>query len=420
MKMRMIKSVLGTVAVLALCVTRAFAWGDAGHMTVAAEAYRQLSPELKAQVFEVLKAHPDFVKWTNEYHPNPTIELAGYVFIRCSTWPDQIRGTSNEFDHPNWHFIDYPLRPPAFAFEPDARTNDDILYGIDQCEKVLSNPAADATLRAAQMSYLVHLVGDIHQPLHAESFYNSVYTNGDRGGNDLFVRPAQFPIRLHSLWDGLPGSAANPQQEWKSAILLDTQFPRSSLPELTSDTTPRSWSLVSRELAIDIGYLRGQIPGSPTTNNVPPLPMGYTKAAKTVADRQIALAGYRLADELQKYVKLDKAVPLLPPNTATAQLNLPSMIGTAQATNYYDEEMVVTGRVAQVSSRPTVSFINLDKPGPQSPFTAVIFQSNLGAFGDLNQYTNHVVSVSGTITEYRGRPEIVLDKPDEIKVMDKK
>jgi len=418
--MRMIKSVLGTVAVLALFATRAFAWGDAGHMTVAAEAYRQLSPELKAQVFEVLKAHPDFEKWSKAYHRNPLIDQAGYVFIRCSTWPDQIRGTSNEFDHPNWHFIDYPLRPPAFAFEPDARPNDNILYGIEQCEKTLGDAKADVRLRAAQMSYLVHLVGDIHQPLHCESLYTSVYTNGDRGGNDFFVKPGQLPVRLHSLWDGLPGGAANPQQEWKNAIVLDTQFPRPALPELTRDTTPKAWSLESRQLAIEVGYLHGQLKGSITSDNATALPEGYTKNAKAVADRQIALAGYRLADELQKYLKLDHAVPLLPPNTNTFQVNLPKEISTALATNYYEEEMVVTGRVVQVTSRPTVTFINLDKAGPQSPFTAVIFQSNLSAFGDLNQFTNHTVAISGTITEYRGRPEIVLDNPGQIKVTDRK
>ncbi|HEX4342575.1 MAG TPA: hypothetical protein VH255_04245, partial [Verrucomicrobiae bacterium] len=164
----------------------------------------------------------------------------------------------------------------------------------------------------------------------------------------------------------------------------------------------------------------GELKGSKNADDAPALPDGYTKNAKAAADRQIALAGYRLADDLQKYLKLDKQVPLLPPNTSVAQMNLPKEIGTGAATNYYDEAMVVTGRVVQVSSRPNVSFINLDKAGPQSPFTAVIFQSNLGAFGDLNHFTNHVVRVSGTITEYRGRAEIVLETADQLKITDAK
>ena len=389
-------------------------------MTVAAEAYRQLSPELKAQTFEVLKSHPDFAKWSQAYHPNPTLDLAAYVFIRCSTWPDEIRRTDNQYDHPNWHFIDYPLRPPTFPMESDDKPNDNVLYGIDQCEKTLSDTNADAQLRAADLSWLIHLVADLHQPLHCCSLYTEVYTNGDRGGNDFYVQPAQQPIRLHGLWDGLPGSTASAQAEWKNAIKLEAQFPRAALPELTKATIPKAWSLDSRQLAIDKGYLRGELRGSVSTNGAPPLPEGYTKAAKPVADRQVTLAGYRLANDIQKYLKLNREVPLLPPNTNTAQINLPKMINVFAATNYYDQEMVVTGKVVQITSRPTVTFINLDKAGPQSPFTAVIFQSNLGAFGDLNRFTNRNVAISGTVVEYHDKPEIILETAEQLKVVEEK
>lgn len=405
---------------LALCTSNALAWGDAGHMTVAAEAYRQLSPELKAQAFEVLKSHPDFAKWSKAYHPNPVIDLPAYVFIRSSTWPDEIRRTDNQYDHPNWHFIDYPLRPPAFAMEPDDKPGDNILFGIDQCEKTLSDTNAGVELRAAYLSYLIHLIGDIHQPLHCSSFYTEIYTNGDRGGNDFYVKPAQQAIRLHGLWDGLPGGAASAQAEWKNAILLESKFPRASLPELTKAVTPVSWSLASRQLSIDKGYLRGTLPGSAGTNDVPPLPESYTQAAKIVADRQVALAGYRLADDIVKNLKLGREVALLPPNTNTAMVNLPKEISVFAATNYYDQEMVVTGKVVQVNGRSSITFINLDVAGPQSPFTAVIFQSNLGAFGDLNRFTNRVVAISGTIVEYHNRPEIVLETPEQLKIIPQK
>ena len=76
------------------------AWGGPGHQLVAAEAYRQLTPESKAQTFAVLSAHPDFAKWTNAYRPNPTFDLAAYVFMRSSTWPDEIRKSGSSYDHP--------------------------------------------------------------------------------------------------------------------------------------------------------------------------------------------------------------------------------------------------------------------------------------------------------------------------------
>ena len=168
------------------------AWSGPGHLAIAAEAYRELSPELKAEAFEVLKAHPDFAKWEKAYHPNPNLDLPMYVFMRSSTWPDEIRRSGSKYDHPNWHFIDYPLRPPAFPLEPGPKPTDDVLFGVAQCEKTLSDTNANPELRAVSLSYLIHLVGDMHQPLHCVSLFTAAYPNGDRGGNDFYVKPAPF------------------------------------------------------------------------------------------------------------------------------------------------------------------------------------------------------------------------------------
>ncbi|HEX3797840.1 MAG TPA: S1/P1 nuclease [Verrucomicrobiae bacterium] len=405
---------------LSLSPLPAFAWGSAGHMMIAAEAYRNLSPELKAQVFEVLKSHPDFAKWTNAYHPNANVELAAYVFMRSSTWPDEIRRDGSKYDHPDWHFMDYPLRPPLFPLEPDAKTNDDVLYGIAYCEAIVSNPNADKESRAAYLSYLIHLIGDLHQPLHCASFFGEAYPEGDRGGNDFYVKPSIKGVRLHGIWDSLLGSAMSSQIQWKYAITIATEFPRSGLPELAAHTTPKSWSLESRELAIEKGYLRGKLKGSTNAETAPSLPEGYTAAAKIVAERQAALAGYRLADEIQKYLKLDHPVPLLPANTVPASLAHVGKIGTAEASHYYDETMVVTGKVVDVSIRANVALLNLDKPYPDSPFTVAIFAESMDQFGDLNRFKNHDVELSGTITEYHGKPEMILDSPSEIKITDGK
>ena len=418
---RAVKRFLHTILIVVALVLfqhKAFAWGSAGHMVIAAEAYRELTPEQKAQVFDVLKAHPDFAKWSNDYHPNPNFDLPAYVFMRSSSWPDEIRRSGSPYDHPNWHFIDYPLRPPGFSLEPDPRPTDNVLYGVAQCEKVLSDTNAGTELRAVYLSYLIHLVGDMHQPLHCESFYGPVYPHGDRGGNDFYVRPAQAGIRLHGIWDGLLGSAVNPRTQWNYAAVLDSKYPRTSLPELSQDTTPKSWSLESRALAIEYGYLNGQLKGSTDENTAPSLPPDYTKNAKTVAEKQGALAGYRLADEIREYLKTAAIVPLLAENTNVVILSpLPIKIGALEASKFYDELMIVTGKVAQVSTRPTITFINLDQPGRSSPFTAVIFPDNVGEFGDLQRFQGQNVEISGTITEYHGKPEIILETPNQIKMV---
>jgi hypothetical protein len=290
-----------------LMVVRGFAWSGPGHMVIAAEAYRQLSPALQARVTEILKSHPDYAKWlTSNAKAENAMDLPLYIFMRASTWPDEIRrggGADSQYDHPHWHYIDYPLRPPTFPMEPAPSPDDDVLYGVAQCEKFLSDPATAPELKAVYLSYLIHLVGDMHQPLHCCSLFTDAYPRGDKGGNDFYVMPASRGIRLHSLWDQLLGSRIHPQTQLNDAVRIESEHPRNSLPELTKDTTPKSWSLESRQLAIDVAYLHGELKGGTSEETAQPLPAGYTKTAKTVAEKQAALAGDRLADEISTFVK---------------------------------------------------------------------------------------------------------------------
>ncbi|HXB61084.1 MAG TPA: hypothetical protein VNU95_16040, partial [Candidatus Acidoferrales bacterium] len=97
---------------------------------------------------------------------------------------------------------------------------------------------------------------------------------------------------------------------------------------------------------------------------------------------------------------------------------LPSEIGTAQAANYYDEDMVVTGKVVDVSMRSSIAILDLDQPYPDTPMTAVVFDQNFGKFGNFQKYQGHQVEISGTITEYHNKPEMVLESPRQMKITD--
>jgi hypothetical protein len=416
--MDMPKAIALFLAVTVLIPNLAPAWSGAGHELIAAEAYRELSPDLKAEVFAVLKAHPDYAKWANAYHPNANFDLPAYVFMRSSTWPDEIRRSGSIYDHPQWHFIDYPLKPPSFPLLSGPTPDNDVLFGVAEAEKVLADPKADQELRAAMLSYLVHLVGDMHQPLHCASLFTAAYPTGDKGGNSFYVTPAQRPVALHSIWDGLLGSSANPRTQWNYAAKVDAEYLRTSLPELARDTTPKSWSLESRELAIDKAYLHGDLKGSTDRDSAPPLPPDYLKNAKVVAEKQAALAGYRLADEIGQHLKWAGPIPALPTNTFIASTsNLPKRISALEASKYYDESMVVTGKVVEVSQRATITILDVDGAGRSAPFTAVIFPENLGLFKDLQGLQGRSVEISGDVTEYRGKPEVILESPAQIKVV---
>ena len=84
----------------------------------------------------------------------------------ASLWPDQIRNHNDPSTFPNWHFVDYPLIAPSFPFRGSPMPKDDILFGIGKSEAILRSRSAAAPDKAEKMSWLIHLVGDVHQPLH--------------------------------------------------------------------------------------------------------------------------------------------------------------------------------------------------------------------------------------------------------------
>src|SRR5262245_13483327 len=87
------------------------AWSSPGHMVVAAIAYRELPAQTKQKVNEILRHQSDYAKWTNSFRSDdPSLNLETFVFMRSSTWADEIRnGSRNPYDHPHWHYINYPL-----------------------------------------------------------------------------------------------------------------------------------------------------------------------------------------------------------------------------------------------------------------------------------------------------------------------
>ena len=116
------------------------------------------------------------------------------------------------------------------------------------------------------------------------------------------MKPAQTGVNLHSIWDQSLGRSINFRIQYHYAIEISTEHSRAGLPELIQDKTPVTWSKESRALAIEKAYLRGNLEGSKERDDAPALPEGYTKNMKQISEKQAALAGYRLADEIRNCV----------------------------------------------------------------------------------------------------------------------
>jgi len=183
-----------------------------------------------------------------------------------------------------------------------------ILTALAENESVAKN-GIDPERRAIALAWLFHLVGDIHQPLHAAQLFTVDYSQGDRGGNEICVRvtPARQPMDLHRFWDAVITSSSNMTRLRNEATALRNrqEFQRSHLTELANSDF-ESWAKESYEIATKIAYRNGGLTGTPRAGNkdcttateAPMLSAGYAVSARRIADRRIILAGYRLADLL--------------------------------------------------------------------------------------------------------------------------
>jgi S1/P1 Nuclease len=161
----------------------ALAWGPDGHAIVAQIAEMRLEAPARAKVVQLLslesKQHLDEV----------------------ASWADDYRVSHPETG--GWHFVDIPLNSSAYNPSRDCGGGDCVVYQIQRFAAILSNPNAEPNERLQALKFVVHFVGDIHQPLHDETdFSRYPPPDGDRGGNKIHVSFLGDSANLHSLWDG--------------------------------------------------------------------------------------------------------------------------------------------------------------------------------------------------------------------------
>ena len=165
----------------------AFAWNALGHMVVATIAYKQLQPNVRDKVDNLVS------KLHQEYADTSTFSQLAY-------WPDAIRSQKIE-TYTHWHYIDVAFSKDGTPLKNLIDT-DNAVWALSNIEKVVKNDKANHYERARFLAFLVHIVGDLHQPLHTVSYISEKHPEGDRGGNDYFVRYKNERINMHRLWDG--------------------------------------------------------------------------------------------------------------------------------------------------------------------------------------------------------------------------
>jgi hypothetical protein len=264
-----------------LAAQTALAWGPQGHRTIGAIADRLLTPAAHAAVLEILADDRDKF---GQPSGRTTLESV-------SDWADEVRGTAA--DRPAWHYDDVPIcgAGDEARYCPDGQCNS---AQLERLIAVLNDRHASVGERNEALKWIVHLLGDIHQPLHAAD-------NGDLGGNRVEVALTGVHTRgresLHRAWDNdlvqLALHARSRQRPPPDIEALAAQA--ANLGREVGQGTPNSWARESNNLARNVAY---RYPGF-ACNRVPPgivvLDSAYLDDAELVVRERLLLAGARLA-----------------------------------------------------------------------------------------------------------------------------
>lgn len=239
--------------VLALILTwlppLANAWGSAGHQVISNLAEAQLTPKARTEVTRLLALEP------------------GSTLASISTWADEHRNPSTAA----WHYVNLPRGSCTYVAERDCPGGQCVVAAIERQAAILTSNVPDEK-RLTALKYLVHLVGDIYQPLHAG------YAD-DKGGNKYQIQAFGRGSNLHALWDsGLIDQLGMRPEELVRG--LQSRSIASSSPTLSIASVAEE----SCRVVAQAGFYPGRKVGAE-----------YLEAYRSVLEGQLTLAGARLA-----------------------------------------------------------------------------------------------------------------------------
>jgi len=263
------------------------AWDRVGHMVVDAIAWEAMTETTRDAVTELFRSAP----------AGSDLDRAALsareLFIRAGYWADVVRDEANPerkaaYDRPTWHYVNHFWQGDEWLLEMGtAGELLDRLGGLD--------PGRDPI----ELAWTLHLIGDVHQPLHSSGRVTDREPRGDRGGNDFALDDPEAG-NAHAYWDSILKRAhtklhSEGHGAWVSRLAQEIveRYPQEALADSIEEGSFNDWSQAAASLAMQHAYptylARGQAP-----------PKRYQNEVLEIAERQIALAGFRLAARLNE------------------------------------------------------------------------------------------------------------------------
>lgn len=271
-------------------------WWDVGHMTVSQIAYDQLEPGVKEKADEIIT----YLAPLNPRTPE---------FITAACYADDMVDEGMGIFW-SWHGSAYPYDMDGVLSRQESKElydqlrDNDAIYAIKQAIKTLKNPEASQFAKSFMLRFLLHVVGDIHQPLHCTTLYSKDFKNGDTAGTKFKIKGFDNLASLHSLWDSIfdlgkerlerPLTSEGLAKIQNLAADFQSKYPKEMFPDL-EEMNPLRWREESHELGEVYAY-DGVTPFEEPSQE-------YQNRCRIIASKQITLAGYRLAILLNDILK---------------------------------------------------------------------------------------------------------------------
>ncbi|MBC7910195.1 MAG: S1/P1 nuclease [Pyrinomonadaceae bacterium] len=292
----------------------ALAWNYTGHEVVARIAWEKMEPQTRQRIMALMMQAPADADLASLLPADnrPLIFRQRDLFMLAATWADIVRSDEfpqrkEKYHHSIWHFTNFFWRQQngmavdAPELQPE-KINIVERLGFLQASVVDKKRAAG--MRGIDVAWILHLVGDIHQPLHTSARVTDTEPKGDQGGNLFLLSPKETPPReakrLHGYWDDIlnksfprNGGETDLAYANRLASVIMQRHPESKMNARLKQGEYAAWAqegLASAKTSVYPSWLkRFQTPSEK-----------YRKQAHTVAEPAIALAGYRLADMLDR------------------------------------------------------------------------------------------------------------------------
>ena len=341
-------------------------WGVTGHRTVGKIAERHLTPAAKAAVKELLESE---------------------TLADVSTWADEVRGQAEYRQTGPWHYINLPLGLSYAEFQKrvEGMSEENVYSALQKLEKEVVDPATPREKKVEALKFIVHFIGDLHQPMH-------VSRAEDKGGNTVQLNFNGSGTNLHAVWD--------------SKLIDRLGLGYEELAEKVDHATPAQVSQWQKDPMVRWMWESYEITGKlyAEVDAMKSRAIGdeYYQEHIVTVERRLEQAGIRLAGVLNGLFGHGVVVgPAAPAHEEKAAVS----IEAKDASMHADENVSVRAKVFGYKALEGLTLVNLGAAYPNQVMTVVL----RGDARDMGaEIDGKVIKVTGKVEMYKGKPEIVV------------